>query len=42
LRFDYHQVLFEPDYVTATVTDAVAQGLHRQPLASRRWAFSRR
>ena len=42
LRFDYHQILFEPDYVTATVTDAVAQGLHRQPLASRRWAFSRR
>ncbi|MGP6205191.1 DUF559 domain-containing protein [Microbacterium sp.] len=36
LRFDYHQVLFQPEYVTATVTDAIAQGLHRHPLVSRR------
>lgn len=42
LRFDYHQILFDPAYVTATVTDAIAQGLHRQPLASRRSVFSRR
>ncbi|MBD3751216.1 MAG: DUF559 domain-containing protein [Micrococcales bacterium] len=42
LRFDYHQILFDPEYVTSTITDAIAQGLHRQPLASRRSVFSRR
>lgn len=29
LRFDYQQVLFDPDYVVSTVSTAVAQGLHR-------------
>lgn len=28
LRFDYQQVLFEPDYVIETVRAAIAQGLH--------------
>lgn len=28
LRFDYAQVLFEPEYVVATVSTAIAQGLH--------------
>ena len=28
LRFDYQQVLFDPDYVIETVLTAVAQGLH--------------
>lgn len=36
LRFDYHQVLFDPAYVTETITDAMAQGLHRQIAISRR------
>ncbi|WP_029145690.1 endonuclease domain-containing protein [Microbacterium luticocti] len=31
LRFDYYQVLFDPAYVIATVTAAIAQGLHRAP-----------
>lgn len=29
LRFDYYQVLFEPEAVIATVAAAMAQGLHR-------------
>ncbi|WP_375384894.1 DUF559 domain-containing protein [uncultured Microbacterium sp.] len=29
LRFDYYQVLFQPEYVTAMVSAAIAQGLHR-------------
>ena len=29
LRFDYQQVLFQPDYVLAIVSAAIAQGLHR-------------
>lgn len=29
LRFDYYQVLFEPDEVMAAVATAMAQGLHR-------------
>ncbi|WP_159499908.1 endonuclease domain-containing protein [Microbacterium sp. 18062] len=29
LRFDYHQVMFEPDDVIAVVANAIAQGLHR-------------
>ncbi len=28
LRFDYHQVLFEPDRVIAVISTAIAQGLH--------------
>ncbi|MFJ6654036.1 DUF559 domain-containing protein [Microbacterium sp. NPDC091313] len=28
LRFDYRQILFEPDAVRATVVAAMAQGLH--------------
>lgn len=31
LRFDFVQVLFSPDEVIATVTMAIAQGLHRAP-----------
>lgn len=30
LRFDYEQVLFEPEYVLDTVRLAIAQGLHRR------------
>lgn len=29
LRFDYHQLLFQPEFVTHTVLTAIAQGLHR-------------
>lgn len=29
LRFDYHQVLFQPDHVIAIVSAAIAQDLHR-------------
>ncbi|KAA9111683.1 DUF559 domain-containing protein [Microbacterium rhizomatis] len=29
LRFDYHQVLFQPDYVVEIMSAALAQGLHR-------------
>ncbi|WP_254773779.1 DUF559 domain-containing protein [Microbacterium sp. cf046] len=29
LRFDYFQVLFQPEYVIGTVSTAIAQGLHR-------------
>lgn len=36
LRFDYHQILFDPEYVTETIMDAVAQGLHRHTASSRR------
>ncbi|QPE05378.1 DUF559 domain-containing protein [Microbacterium schleiferi] len=42
LRFDYHQILFDPAYVTETITDAMAQGLHRQTAVSRRSALFRR
>ncbi|KNY07303.1 DUF559 domain-containing protein [Microbacterium sp. GCS4] len=32
LRFDFHQLLFTPDEVQATVLTAIAQGLHRSRL----------
>ncbi|MFT4220748.1 MAG: DUF559 domain-containing protein [Microbacterium sp.] len=32
LRFDYYQLLFEPEQVLQTILTAMAQGLHRRPV----------
>ncbi len=34
-RFDYHQLLFQPELVQQTILRAVAQGLHRAPRSPR-------